>query len=333
MVSLARKIPVAVVQAKPEYLDLQGTLARTLSLLEEAAHGGAALACFGETWLPGYPAWLDFCPEAALWNHAPVKEIFGELRANSVAVAGPETAALAKAAARLRIAIVIGINERVNHGPGHGTLYNSLLFFSSDGALVNHHRKLVPTYTERMIWGQGDARGLKSVNMAAARVGGLICWEHWMPLSRQAMHNSGEQVHIAAWPTVHEMHQIASRHYAFEGRCFVIAVGQILHARDLPAQLKCIDGLRPDSLVERGGSAIIAPDGRYLAGPVFDNETILTAELDLREIEQEMMTLDVTGHYSRPDVFDFKVRDTGMGVKSRRQPTNKNSGRRKKSRR
>ena len=128
-----------------------------------------------------------------------------------------------------------------------------------------------------------------------------------MPLARQAMHDSGEQVHIAAWPTVHEMHQIASRHYAFEGRCFVLAVGQILRADDLPKNLHKMNGLKPEMLVERGGSAIIAPDGRYVTDPVFDKETIISAELDLTEIDKEVMTLDVSGHYSRPDIFNFSL--------------------------
>ena len=128
-----------------------------------------------------------------------------------------------------------------------------------------------------------------------------------MPLARQHMHNSGEQIHVAVWPTVHEMHQIASRHYAFEGRCFVLAVGQIMSASVLPAALSPVQTLYPQSLIERGGSAIIAPDGRYLAGPVFDEEAILYATLDLQEIEKESMTMDVSGHYSRPDVFQLKV--------------------------
>lgn len=297
----------ALVQASPINSDLAGSLAKALELIERAGAMGASLICFGETWLAGYPAWLDYCRDAALWNHAPVKEVYAELRYNSLVVPGPETAAIGEAAARLNVGIVIGVNERVKEGPGHGTLYNTLLTFRSDGSLANHHRKLVPTYSERMVWGQGDASGLRSVDVHGTRVSGLICWEHWMPLARQHLHNTGEQVHVAVWPTVHEMHQIASRHYAFEGRCFVLAVGQIMAAGSLPKALPLVESLRPNNLVLRGGSAIIAPDGRYLAGPVFDEESIITADLDLREIDCEAMTLDVTGHYSRPDVFQFKT--------------------------
>ncbi len=300
-------IHVAVAQASAAYPDVEASLARALALIEHAAAVGAKLVCLGETFLPGYPAWLDWCEGVALWNHPPVKEVFAELRANSVAVPGRETAALAEAAARLQIGIVIGIHERVRDGPGHGTLYNSLLFFSEEGDLINHHRKLIPTYSERMIWGHGDASGLRCVKLQGINVGGLICWEHWMPLARQHMHNQGEEIHIAVWPTVHEMHQVASRHYAFEGRCFVLAAGQIMRAAALPAALCSASSPPPKGFVERGGSAIIAPDGRYLAGPIFEDEVILSAILELKEIDREAMTLDVSGHYSRPDIFQLSV--------------------------
>ena len=302
-----RTIRVAVVQASPTALNLAASSAKALALIEEAAANGAKLVCFGETFLPGYPAWLDYCQGAALWNHSPVKEVFAELRANSVLVPGVETEVLAEAAVRLGAGIVIGVNERVQDAPGHGTLYNSLLFFGDDGRLVNHHRKLIPTYSERMVWGQGDSAGLRCVKVHNVNVGGLICWEHWMPMARQHMHNMGEQIHVAVWPTVNEMHQVASRHYAFEGRCFVLVAGQIMRASALPAGLSPLAQLAPETLIERGGSAIIAPDGRYIVGPTFDEEVVLYATLDLQEIDQESMTLDVSGHYSRPDIFQLKV--------------------------
>lgn len=305
--SRRKELAVAVVQASPAYPNTQESLRVALAFIEEAAAAGAKLICLGETFLPGYPAWLDYCEGAALWNHPPVKEVFAELRANSIVVPGPETGALSEMAAKLQVGIVIGIHERIENGPGHGSLYNSLLFFREDGSLVNQHRKLIPTYSERMIWANGDAAGLRCAKIQDLNVGGLICWEHWMPLARQHMHNQAEQVHIAAWPTVHEMHQVASRHYAFEGRCFVLAAGQIMRVSALPVDLCSESVSSPDRLVELGGSAIIAPDGRYLAGPVFEDEAVLTATLELEEIEKESMTLDVSGHYSRPDIFDLNV--------------------------
>jgi len=311
---MADKIIVGIVQASPVFSNLAASVEKAGSKIEEAARLGAKLVAFGETWLAGYPAWLDFCPNAALWNYEPTKEVFAQLRQNSVVVPGAETKTLGEIAAKHKIVLIIGINERVEHGAGNGTLYNSLLTFGADGKLLNHHRKLVPTYTERLVWGQGDAAGLEAVKTDFGRVGALVCWEHWMPLARQALHISGEDIHVAVFPTVHETHQIASRHYALEGRCFVLAAGLIMKAADLPAELLTETDLSklPENVL-RGGSCIVAPDGSFVVEPVFDEDTIVIAELDLTRIDKEKMTLDVSGHYSRPDIFDF-----GVNRKSRR---------------
>jgi nitrilase len=306
-----KQVRVAIAQSIPVYLDIQASLAKALDLIQQAAKRDAQLVAFGETWLPGYPAWLDVCPGAALWENAFAKDVFARLRANSLVVPGEEVNALREAARDLKIAIVIGVNERVDSGPGNGTLYNSLLTISEDGQLRNHHRKLVPTYTERLVWGNGDGRGIEAVPTSAGRVGGLICWEHWMPLARMAMHNSGEHIHVAVWPTVHELHQLASRHYAFEGRCFVLAVGLLMPAEDLPRELRDGAALQTSDShwIERGGSAIIGPDSRYVLDPVFDREELLVSDLDLTQIDRELMTFDVSGHYARPDLFRFEKKD------------------------
>jgi nitrilase len=303
---------VAIAQSAPVYLDKQASLAKALDLVRQAAKRSAQLIAFGETWLPGYPAWLDVCPGAALWENASAKDVFARLRNNSITVPGEEVHALGEAARTLKIAIVIGVNERVDAGPGNGTLYNSLLTISEDGRLRNHHRKLVPTYTERLVWGNGDGRGLEAVPTSVGRVGGLICWEHWMPLARMAMHNSGEHIHVAAWPTVHELHQLASRHYAFEGRCFVLAVGLMMPTADLPRELHDAVKLAAGhgQWVERGGSAVIGPDSNYIVHPVFDRDELIIADLDLTDIDRETMTLDVSGHYARPDVFRFEKKES-----------------------
>ncbi|MDQ3754536.1 MAG: carbon-nitrogen hydrolase family protein [Acidobacteriota bacterium] len=303
------KTTVSIVQASPVFMNLDASVTRAVGLIEQAARKGAKLVAFGETWLPGYPAWLDHSPHAALWNHEPTREVFAQLRRNSVVVPGRETETLGEVARELGIVIVIGVNERVDEGAGNGTLYNSLLTFGADGTLLNHHRKLIPTYTERLVWGQGDAAGLEAVATSAGRVGGLVCWEHWMPLARQTLHTSGEHIHVAVFPEVHEMHQIASRHYAFEGRCFVLAAGLLMKVGDLPAGLMTASELTntPERLLLRGGSCIIAPDGNYVVEPVFDEELIITAELDSTSIDKEKMTLDVSGHYFRPDVFNLEI--------------------------
>jgi nitrilase len=295
---------VAVVQSEVAP-DLSAGLEKTRTLARRAADEGAQIVAFPETWLPGYPAWLDNCRDAALWNHPPVKAAYERMAANSLVVAGESGAALATIARDAKVTLVVGAVERVTSGPGRGTLYNSLLTYTPDGILANHHRKLMPTFSERMVWGNGDTDGVRAVDTPAGRVGGLICWEHWMPLARQAMHDSGEDVHVAAWPTVHEMHQIASRHYAFEGRCFVLAAGSLMRTTALPADLE-VHPERAGEWALRGGSMIVAPDGSVLAGPVFDREEIVSGEIDLRRVREESMTLDVSGHYARPDCFEFR---------------------------
>jgi len=304
---------VAIVQSSPVFLDLDTSLAKAIRLAEEAAKRQARLIAFGETWLPGYPAWLDHCTDVALWDHRPSKDVFARLRQNSLTVPGKEAETLAQIAGDLKVTLVIGANERVETGPGNGTLYNTLLTFTPDGQLANHHRKLVPTYTERLIWGQGDGRGLRSIVTPGGRVGGLICWEHWMPLARHAMHIAGEHVHVAVWPTVHQMHQVASRHYAFEGRCFVLAAGMIMRVKDLPRELRLTPGLgaNPESFLLYGGSTIFGPDGRYVVEPLCEQEDIILADLDLDALDRERMTLDVSGHYARSDLFTFQVETKG----------------------
>jgi predicted amidohydrolase len=303
---------VAAVQAEVSPTFAEG-LARTQSLAREATKDGAQLIVFPETWLPGYPAWLDKCRDVAIWDSPEVKAVYARHAAESVDVAGETGAALGRIAKDTNATLVIGVVERVSRGPGNGTLYNSLLTYGPDGRLLNHHRKLMPTYTERLVWGQGDTVGLHSVDVpGGARVGGLICWEHWMPLARQALHVSGEDIHIAAWPTVHEMHVVASRQYAFEGRCFVIACGSLMQAKSLPPELEPHPGKikSPDQFVLRGGTAIIGPDGKFVVEQVWDKPAILHADLDLGAVRREHMNLDVAGHYGRADAFEFSVRRT-----------------------
>jgi nitrilase len=301
-------VRVAVVQAEVSPSLAEG-LECTRALTREAASRGATLVAFPESWLPGYPAWLDVCRDVALWDHAPVKAEFARFARENVEVAGKSGGELSRIARDCGVALAIGVSERVGDGPGRGTLYNAFLLYGSDGGLLAHHRKLVPTYTERMVWGPGDADGIHGAETAAGRVGGLVCWEHWMPLARQALHESGEDVHVAVWPTVHERHQLASRHYAFEGRCFVLAAGSLMRASALPSALFVHPDrvTSPDQWVLRGGSAIIGPDGEYIVEPVFDAAQILVADLDLARVREEGMTLDVGGHYARPDVLELRV--------------------------
>jgi predicted amidohydrolase len=301
---------VAAVQAAPAFLDREASIDLAVAWIGRAAAAGAGLVAFGESWIPGYPAWLDLCPGAAYWDYLPAKRVYARLLANAVGVPGEQTDRLAAAARDHAIVVVIGVHERVATGPGRNSLYNTQIIFGTDGAIALTHRKLVPTFAERLVWAPGDGAGLESVDTPVGRVGTLICWEHWMPLARQALHESAEQIHVAAWPTVREMYQIASRHYAFEGRCFVLAVGSLLRADELPSELELPAELqgRSSELIIRGGSCIIGPDGGFVIEPVFDREELLIADLDLDSIAEESLSLDVTGHYSRPDLFEFRRR-------------------------
>jgi nitrilase len=307
---MPRMVTVAAVQATPVFMNLEASLAKALNLVAEAALKKAQLVVFPEAWLPGYPAWLEYCRDVAVWNHPPVKKLYARLVENSVLVPSPTTEALSAVAAEHRLTIVAGVCERGAEGAGRGTLYSSMLTFGPTGDLLNHHRKLLPTYSERLICGQGDGRGLRSVRTSVGRLGGLISWEHWTPLARQAMHQAGEDLHVALWPSLGEMEQIACRQYAFEGRSFVIAAGSIMRARDLPMELEPIAEIAhdPDKLILDGGSAVIGPDGKYIAGPAFDYEAIVMARINLNRIREESLMMDVTGHYNRPDLFELRLK-------------------------
>ena len=304
------KVNIGIVQQAAVHLNLSASLAQIENYIIEAQKQQIQLLVFGEGWLSGYPGvWFDYIPKAALWNHEPTKEVFAQFVANSISVAGLEMQKICALAQKYQMVICIGFNERVEKGANNGTIFNSLVIIDSTGDIVNHHRKLMPTFTERLVHGQGDAKGLKSVDTSIGRIGGLICWEHWMPLTRQALHLEGEQIHVALWPTVHEMHQIASRHYAFEARCFVIAAGQLMKASELPTEFDLPAHLQenPNELILKGGSCIVAPDGRYIIEPNFSGKKLVVGEIDLEEVNREKMALDVSGHYNRPDIFNFSL--------------------------
>lgn len=296
-------IRVAIAQAAPIHLNLQASLDKLVDWIEKAAAEKTDMLVLGETWLSGYPAWIDYCQDVAIWDKTEMKSIYRHLRASSIVIPGPETEVIGEKAKQHNMVICMGANERVDAGRGNGTVYNVLLIFNEEGKLGVHRRKLMPTFSEKLVYGTGDGKDLQAVDTRAGRVGGLICWEHWMPLTRQAMHNSGEQIHVALWPTVHEKHQLASRHYAFEGRCFVLAAGQLMHSKDIPSGLDAPDNLQ----LLRGGSCIIDPKGDFIVEPVFESEELIVTDIDPEVVYEERMTLDVSGHYQREDVFQFSV--------------------------
>jgi nitrilase len=308
--NLLQPFVVTAVQHPPVFLDLDASVARACSLIAEAAAEGAQLVVFPETWLTGYPVWLDAAPGAALWDSEDARQVYQRLTQNSPTLDGPAMRELGRAAREAGVVLVMGLHER-----RRGSLYNTMAFFGKEGDLLGIHRKLIPTYAERLVWGRGDGSTLTVVDTPLGRVGGLICWEHWMPLARHALHERQELVHVAQWPTVGSMHLVASQSYAFEGGCFVVAAGTVLRKEAVDRVgldlLKSIPGAA-DTLLMNGGSCIISPQGEFLAGPVYDQETLVSAEIDPQETVAARLTLDVTGHYSRPDVFQLVVNQTAL---------------------
>lgn len=302
-------ICAAVVQAAPIPLDFQGGIDKALRLAREAIDSGAQVVAFGETFLGGYPLWLDEAPGAALWDHPGTRALHAIMLAQAVVANDERLLPLQELADASGAVISIGAHERVRR-----SLVNNQLTFRP-GLPVLDHRKLVPTHGERLIWARGDGSTLGVHQAEWGRVGSLICWEHWMPLARAAMHNLGEDVHIAAWPTVRESHAIASRHYAMEGRCFVLAAGLVQHRDDLFDGLERVGGSAEAlelfqtisaEVLNRGGSLIAAPDARVIA-KAGEGEETLVVELDLGEVAAGLTSLDTDGHYARPDVFELTV--------------------------
>ncbi len=295
------KYKAAAIQASPVFLDKEATVEKACRLVEEAASQGAALVVFPETWVPGYPVWTN---AVSRWNYSPAKKVYSRLYKNAVDIPGPVTECLGEAARKAGIFLVMGVNERSRSG----TLYNTILFIGRDGQLLGKHRKLVPTYHERMVWAPGDASTLRVFDTEIGRLSGLICWEHWMPLARYALYAQGEQVHASLWPSADETFLLACRHIAFEGRLFVIVSCSYLTKAMLPADFELMKEMEsfPEVLF-RGGSAIIGPDAKYLAGPIYDHEAILYADIDLEQIIEEKQALDVVGHYARPEVFTLHI--------------------------
>ncbi len=305
-----KSVNIAIVQESPVYYNLEKSLKKMLGCIEKASAGGANMVVFGETWLTGYPAWLDYCPEIGLWDHQPTKEAFLAMYLNSFSPQSKEGQVISQAAFKHKVYICFGANEVPPKGAGHSTIFNSFFIYAPSGELVLHHRKLMPTFTEKLLYGLGDANGLKSIETPFGYIGGLICWEHWMPLSRQVLHNSNEHIHFALWPCVVDRHQLASRHYAFEGRCTVIAVGQIMRVSDIPGGLTLPDGFKEqqDKMILNGGSCVYGPGGETILEPQYDQEGIFHIIISPVEAAlRERMTLDVSGHYNRWDIFTLKV--------------------------
>jgi nitrilase len=297
---------VAVVQHPPVALHRQKTIARGVELLEEAAAGGARLVSFPETWLPGYPEWI--------WGLRPgndfelSSEIHARLIENAVDLKSDHLKPIQAAARRLKVTVSMGMHERDGEF-SRGTLFNTVVLIGPDGSVLNRHRKLMPTNPERMVWGTGDAIGLRVSETPSGRVGGLICWENYMPLARFSIFAQGVEIYVAPTWDEGDMWLSTMRHIAAEGRCWVLGNGSSMRGKDFPRDFPNRDTLYPDleAWLNPGDSVIVNPYGKIVAGPLHEKHGILFADCDPARASAAKRTLDVAGHYGRPDIFRLEV--------------------------
>src|SRR5436305_12211601 len=296
---------VAVVQHPPVLLDRDATIARVLELLGEATAEGARLVTFPEAFVPGYPEWV--------WRLAPGNdyELTGQLHRrlleNSIDLDAGDLKPVQGAARKHKVMVLLPVSERDPFS--RGTLYNAFVLIGPDGKVLNHHRKLMPTNPERMVWGQGDARGLQVVETAAGRIGGLICWENYMPLARFSLYAQGVEIYLAPTWDAGSGWVSTMRHIALEGRCWVLGNGTAMRGRDIPEDFPQRDRLFPDldDWFNPGDSVIVDPSGKVVAGPLREEHGILYADCDPADADAARRTLDVAGHYGRSDGFSLEV--------------------------
>jgi len=301
---MRERVTAACIQVEPAILDRAGTIDRIAERTAEAAAAGATLVVFPETFVPAYPSSV-WAKALAGWAEPGAREAFALLHRESLELSGPAADRLAATAREHGVWLVVGVNEA--DPERSGTLYNSLLYYSPEGELALHHRKLVPTNHERLVWGQGDGRGLRAIETPVGRIGGLICWENYMPLARFALYESGVEIYIASTADDGDSWQATLQHIALESRAFVIAPSHFQRASSYPDDFPLRGLLEGRDLLGRGGSAILGPDGSYLAGPLYGEEGILYAELDPDLLLQARQRFDPAGHYHRPDVLKLTV--------------------------
>lgn len=296
-------VRVAVVQAGAVPFDSDACIDKAVRLIEEAAAMGARVIVFPEAFITGYPKGLNYGLVVGARDQAGREEFRLYLDA-AIDVPSPQTHRLGEAAATHGSYVVIGVIEREG-----GTCYCTVLFFAPDGTMLGKHRKLMPTALERMIWGFGDGSTLTVVDSPYGRIGSVICWENYMPMLRMAMYAKHVALYCAPTADDRDTWLPSMQHIALEGRCFVLSACQFIRKKEFPDSVRVSLGDSPEAVLIRGGSAIISPLGKVLAGPHFEGETILTADLDLNDIGRGKFDFDVTGHYCRPDIFQLIVNE------------------------
>ena len=297
---------IAVVQRPPVFLDRTETLKRAVAAVGEAAQTGARLVVFPEAFIPGYPAWI--------WQLRPgadmrlTEQLHARLRANAVDLAGNDLALLCRAAREHEVSVVCGMHER-DADFNRSTLYNTIVIIGPDGSVLNRHRKGVPTSPERMVWGFGDASGIRAVDTPCGRIGALLCWESYLPLARCALYAQGVDTYVAPTYDQGELWVATMRHIAREGGCWVVGSCSAFQARDIADSLpgKAQMYPDPDEWINGGDSVVVAPGGKIAAGPMHRDSGILYAEIDLERVGVARRNLDVAGHHGRPDLFQLQV--------------------------
>ena len=303
----ADSLTVGLAQIAPVWLDREQTLAKVLHQIEWAAEQGCQLVAFGEALLPGYPFWLERT-DGVRFNSPMQKELHAYYLQQAVQIEAGHLVPVCRLAARQQIAVILGCIERPLDRGGH-SLYCSLVYISPPGDIASVHRKLMPTYEERLTWSPGDGHGLRVHTLGAFTVGGLNCWENWMPLARTALYAQGEDLHVAIWPGGLHNTQDITRFIAKEARSSVLSVSGLMGVTDIPLETPHRDKIVAGgpAILANGGSCLAGPDGEWIITPVVDQESLLVATLDHRRVREERQNFDSVGHYARPDVLQLTV--------------------------
>ncbi len=301
------RISVGLAQIAPVWLNRDASIEKVVSWIEKAAAEGCKLVVFGEALLPGYPFWVERT-DGARFESEFQKSMFAHYLSQGVSIDDGDLNPISGAASANGIAVYVGTMERAADRGGH-SLYCSMVYIDADGAIGSVHRKLMPTHEERLVWAIGDGNGLRTHKLGPFTVGGLNCWENWLPLARASLHAQGEDLHVAIWPGNARNTEEITRFIALESRSYVISVGGLMRKSDIGHDLPHADLLAntADELMANGGSCVAAPNGEWLLEPQTGDESLYIVELDHQRVQEERHSLDVAGHYSRPDVTRLMV--------------------------
>src|SRR5210317_436321 len=301
------KLKVGLAQTAPVWLEREATIGKVVAWIDDAAGKGCDLVAFGEALVPGYPFWVERT-EGAKFESDLQKSLFAHYVSQGVCIEDGDLDPVCKAARANNIAVYVGVMERAANRGGH-SLYCSMVYIDASGTVGSVHRKLMPTHEERLVWAIGDGNGLRTHKLGPFTAGGLNCWENWLPLARSSLYAQGEDLHVAIWPGSLRNTADITRFIAREGRCFVVSVAGLMRKSDIPDALPRAELLREtaDEVMADGGSCIATPTGEWLLAPHTGEESLRVAELDHRIVLEERQSLDVAGHYSRPDVTQLLV--------------------------